>query len=125
MGLNVVTLMGRLTADPELRTTPGGVSVSTFRIAVDRGFSKEEQKTDFIDLVAWRSTAEFVCRYFRKGSPIAVSGSLQTRSYEDKNGNRRTAWEVAVNQAHFAGGREKKEQAEDFQVVDDREDLPF
>lgn len=125
MGLNVVTLMGRLTADPELRTTPGGVSVSTFRIAVDRGFSKEEQKTDFIDLVAWRGTAEFVCRYFRKGSLIAVSGSLQTRSYEDKNGNRRTAWEVEVNQAHFAGGREKKEQVEDFQVVDDREDLPF
>ena len=79
--LNVAVLMGRLVADPELRQTPSGLSVTTFRIAVDRNYAKagQERQADFIDIVAWRQTAEFVCKYFRKGSMIAVQGSIQTR----------------------------------------------
>ena len=101
MGLNVVALLGRLVAEPELRHTPSGVATCTFRIAVDRIYSKDgERKADFIDIVTWRKTAEFVCKYFCKGSLIAVNGSLQTRSYEDKNGNRRTAYEVAADNVH-------------------------
>ncbi|MDD3204018.1 MAG: single-stranded DNA-binding protein, partial [Pygmaiobacter massiliensis] len=81
--LNVVALLGRLVADPELRRTPNGVSVTTFTIAVDRSFVKSgaERQTDFIDIVAWRNTAEFVCKYFQKGSMMAVQGSIQTRTY--------------------------------------------
>ena len=84
--LNVVALMGRLVADPELRHTPNGVATCTFRIAVDRSFVRagEERKADFIDIVVWRQTAEFVCKYFHKGNLIAVDGSIQTRTYEDK-----------------------------------------
>lgn len=105
--LNVVVLMGRLVADPELRHTTSGIATCTFRIAVDRSFvrSGEERKTDFIDIVAWRQTAEFVCRYFRKGNLIAVDGSLQTRNYEDKQGNKRTAYEVVANNVNFTGER--------------------
>ncbi|MEI3013703.1 MAG: single-stranded DNA-binding protein [Ruthenibacterium lactatiformans] len=90
--LNVIALMGRLVADPELRHTPNGIATCTFRIAVDRNFVRagEERKADFIDIVAWRQSAEFVCKYFHKGNLIAVNGSLQTRNYEDKNGNKRT-----------------------------------
>ena len=100
--LNVIALMGRLVADPELRHTPNGIATCTFRIAVDRSFVRqgEERKADFIDIVAWRQSAEFVCKYFRKGNMIAVNGSLQTRSYEDKNGNRRTAYEVVADNVH-------------------------
>lgn len=126
MGLNVVVLMGRMVADPELKRTQSGVSVSSFRVAVDRSFSKEERKADFIDVVAWKSTAEFVCKYFHKGSMIALAGSLQTRSYEDKNGNKRTAYEVVANEVHFAGSQAKKESsADNFEVVDETEDLPW
>ena len=105
--LNVVALMGRLVADPELRHTPNGVATCTFRIAVDRSFVRagEERKADFIDIVVWRQTAEFVCKYFHKGSMIAVNGSIQTRNYEDKNGNKRTAFEVVAEGVHFAGGK--------------------
>lgn len=100
--LNIIALMGRLTAEPELRHTPNGVATCTFRIAVERSFARagEERKADFIDIVTWRKTAEFVCKYFGKGSLIAVNGSLQTRSYEDKNGNRRTAYEVVADNVH-------------------------
>ena len=126
MGLNVVVLMGRMVADPELKRTQSGVSVSSFRVAVDRSFSKEERKADFIDVVAWKGTAEFICKYFHKGSMIALAGSLQTRNYEDKNGNKRTAYEVVANEVHFAGSQAKKEaSADNFEVVDDTEDLPF
>ena len=126
MGLNVVVLMGRMVADPELKRTQSGVSVSSFRVAVDRGFSKEERKADFIDVVAWKGTAEFVCKYFHKGSMIALAGSLQTRNYEDKNGNKRTAYEVVANEVNFAGSQTKKESsADNFEVVDESEDLPF
>lgn len=105
--LNVICLMGRLVADPELRHTPNGIATCTFRIAVDRNFVRqgEERKADFIDIVAWRQTAEFVCKYFHKGSLVAVNGSLQTRNYEDKSGNKRTAYEVVADNIHFAESR--------------------
>ncbi len=105
--LNCAVLMGRLVADPELRTTTSGISVTSFRIAVDRSFVRqgEERQADFIDIVAWRQTADFVCRYFRKGSMIAVQGSIQTRSYEDKQGNKRTAVEVVADNVSFCGSK--------------------
>lgn len=105
--LNCAVLMGRLVADPELRTTPNGISVTTFRIAVDRSYVRqgEERQADFIDIVAWRQTADFVTRYFRKGSMIAVQGSIQTRSYEDKMGNKRTAVEVVADNVSFCGSK--------------------
>ena len=101
--LNVVVLMGRLVADPQLRQTPQGTSVASFRIAVDRNFARqgEQRQADFIDIVAWRQQAEFVSKYFQKGSLIAIEGSLQTRQYQDKNGNNRTAVEVVANQINF------------------------
>lgn len=105
--LNLVALMGRLVYDPELKTTQNGTNVCSFRIAVDRSFARqgEERKADFIDVTAWRQTAEFVCKYFQKGSMIAVEGSLQTRQYQDKNGNNRTATEVLASQVSFCGGK--------------------
>lgn len=105
--LNLVALMGRLVYDPELKTTQNGTNVCSFRIAVDRSFARqgEERKADFIDVTAWRQTAEFVCKYFQKGSMIAVEGSLQTRQYQDKNGNNRTATEVLALQVSFCGGK--------------------
>lgn len=105
--LNCAILMGRLTADPELRTTGNGTSVTSFSVAVDRRFQRqgEERQTDFINVVAWRQTAEFVTRYFHKGSMIAVQGSIQTRNYEDKNGNKRTAVEVVADNVSFCGSK--------------------
>lgn len=105
--LNVVALMGRLVYDPELKTTQNGTNVCSFRIAVDRSFTRqgEERKADFIDVTAWRQTAEFVSKYFQKGSMIAVEGSLQTRQYQDKNGNNRTSTEVLASQVSFCGGK--------------------
>ena len=105
--LNVVALMGRLVYDPELKTTQNGTNVCSFRIAVDRSFTRqgEERKADFIDVTAWRQTAEFVSKHFQKGSMIAVEGSLQTRQYQDKNGNNRTATEVLASQVSFCGGK--------------------
>lgn len=103
--LNRVILMGRLVADPELRQTPNGISVATFRLAVDRNYQTKgstERQCDFINCVAWRQTGEFISRYFSKGRMIALEGSLQTRSYEDKTGAKRTAYEVVVDQAYFA-----------------------
>jgi single-strand DNA-binding protein len=105
--LNIVALMGRLTHTPELKTTQSGTNVCSFRIAVDRSFARqgEERKADFIDVTAWRQTAEFVSKYFHKGSMIAIEGSLQTRQYQDKNGNNRTATEVLASQVSFCGGK--------------------
>ncbi len=105
--LNCAIIMGRLTADPELRTTPNGVSVTSFSVAVDRSYQKagEERQTDFINVVAWRQTAEFVSRYFHKGSMIAVQGSIQTRNYEDKTGARRTAVEIVADNVSFCGSK--------------------
>lgn len=99
---NLVVLTGRLTADPELKTTPNGISVTTFSIAVDRRYrSGEERQTDFINVVAWRQSAEFITKYFKKGNLIGIEGSIQTRKYQDKNGNNRTAFEVVVNNVQF------------------------
>jgi len=102
--LNKVILMGRFTRDPELRSTPQGISTCSFSLAVDRSFVRqgEERKADFINCVAWRQTAEFISKYFTKGSLIAVEGSIQTRSWDDNEGKKRYATEVIVNQAHFA-----------------------
>ena len=105
--LNCAVIMGRLVADPELRTTTSGISVTSFRVAVDRSFVRqgEERQADFIDVVAWRQTAEFVTRFFRKGSMIAVQGSIQTRNYEDRNGNKRTAVEIVADNVSFCGSK--------------------
>lgn len=106
--LNRVILMGRLVADPELRQTGSGISVATFRIAVDRNYQTKgstERQADFIPCVAWRQTAEFISKYFAKGRMIALEGSLQSRSYEDKTGAKRTAYEVIVDQAYFADSK--------------------
>lgn len=99
---NLVVLTGRLTADPELKTTPNGISVTSFSIAVSRRFrAGEETQADFINIVAWRQTAEFITKYFKKGSMIGIEGSIQTRRYTDKNGNNRTAFEVVANNVQF------------------------
>ena len=104
--MNNVSLMGRLTADPELKQTYNGVSVLSFCIAVDRPYSKDgNQQADFINVVAWRQTAEFVSKYFSKGQMIALEGCIQTRPYEDKNGNNRIAFEVIARRVCFCGGK--------------------
>lgn len=151
--LNVVAIMGRLVADPELRTTTQGNSVCSFRIACDRSYVQQgqERQADFIDIVAWRQQADFVSKYFQKGSMIAIDGSLQTRQYQDKNGNNRTAVEVVANNISFAGAKRQDGQnapsyeqqtashvqqakaqsgfaqgsADDFAVISDNDDLPF
>ena len=154
--LNVVALMGRFVADPELKQTSSGISVTNFRIAVDRSYVKAgtERQADFIDIVAWRNTAEFVCKYFRKGQLVALQGSIQTRSYTDKDGNKRKAVEVIADNVHFAepkhdGGtnnyqakqqvQDKQPQAQDaqpapaysngdtgdFEEIPSDDDLPF
>lgn len=104
--LNVVVIMGRLTADPELRTTANGISVTSFSVAVNRSYSKDgNNQTDFINCVAWRHNAEFITKYFGKGQMIAIKGSLQQRSYTDKDGNNRTAYDVVVDSADFCGSK--------------------
>lgn len=103
--LNKVIIMGRLTADPELRSTQSGNSVVQFTVAVDRSYRKpdEETQADFISCVAWKQTAEFVSRYFGKGRMIAIEGRLQTRTYDDKNGTRHYITEVIVDEVSFTG----------------------
>ncbi len=146
--INTVALMGRLTYDPELRSTPSGVSVIRFQVACDRNYQKAgtERQADFIDCVAWRQTAEFISRYFHKGSMIAVEGSIQTQNYTDKNGNQRKSVEVVANNVSFCGSRSDNEgaapapqqnyeqpapsyssaQSSDFEeIIDDEDDLPF
>lgn len=122
--LNCAIIMGRMVADPELKTTTTGLSVTSFRVAVDRSFKKqgEEQQTDFIDVVAWRQTAEFVTKYFHKGSMIAVQGSIQVRPYEDKNGNKRKAVEIVADNVSFTG---EKKCNKDFADIADDDELPF
>lgn len=101
--MNSICLMGRLTGDPELKTTQSGVSVTSFSVAVDRAFRSKDQErqTDFINCVAWRGTAEFITRYFRKGQRIALHGSLQSRNYTANDGSKRTVFEVVVDNAFF------------------------
>ena len=105
--LNSVCLMGRLTADPELKSTQLGVSVCNFRIAVDRTYTPkgQEKQTDFINIITWRSTAEFVSRYFRKGQLVAVQGSIQTGQYTDRDGNKRTTAEVVADNVYFGDSK--------------------
>ena len=105
--LNKVVIMGRLARDPELRRTQSGVSVTSFRIACDRDFKTQsgEKETDWIDIVAWRNTAEFVSKYFQKGRMAIVEGRLQTRDWTDKDGNRRVAVEVVANNVYFGDSK--------------------
>lgn len=105
--LNVVAIMGRLVADPELRTTQQGTNVCTFRIACERSYTQkgQQRQADFVDIVAWGKTAEFICKFFQKGSMIAVDGSLQTRHYQGKDGSNRTAVEVVASNISFAGAK--------------------
>ena len=130
--LNHITLMGRLVADPELRTTPAGVTVATFRIAVDRDFKNKqtgERETDFVNIVVWRQTAEFVSRYFTKGRMAVVEGRLQLRDWTDKEGNKRRSAEVLVSSVYFgdskpkegdsAGGKAKAGKDDGFQLPGD------
>ena len=106
--LNHIVVMGRLTRDPELRKTASGVSVTSFSVAVDRDFSQDGQKeTDFLDVVAWRNTAEFAAKYFTKGRMAVVSGRLQIRNWEDKEGNKRRTAEILAENIYF--GDSKKE----------------
>ncbi|MBR0412659.1 MAG: single-stranded DNA-binding protein [Eubacterium sp.] len=148
--INTVALMGRLTYEPELKTTTSGVSVIRFQIACDRNYQRSgsERQADFIDCVAWRQTAEFISRYFHKGSMIAVDGSIQTSNYTDKNGENRKSVEVVINNASFCGSKaetgtaapaESQSQSynqpapsysnadnSDFEeIIDDDDDLPF
>ena len=112
--LNVVTLIGRLTADPDLRYSPEGVARARFTLAVDRPHAKDgQQQTDFVDIVAWRRLAEVVAEYTRKGSLVAVQGRLQIRSYEDRDGNRRKAAEVVADEVRFLD-RAKREDSDDY-----------
>ena len=145
---NRATLIGRLTADPELKQTQNGISVCSFSIAVDRRFSgrDSERKTDFINITSWRQQAEFVCRYFHKGDVIGIEGSIQTRNYEDKNGSKRTAVEVVTDNVFFTGSKSNTTAAgannyaapaapaapayasgaaSDFEEVESDNDLPF
>lgn len=129
---NRAILIGRLTADPELKTTPNGVNVCSFRLAVDRPYKKDgERKADFITMVAWRQQAEFVCRYFGKGKPIGVEGSIQTREYTDKDGNKRVAVEVVADRVFFVESKGRNDESappsgqDDYTVLDDDNDLPF
>lgn len=103
--LNVVAVMGRLVADPMMRQTTNGINVASFRIACDRNRADQngQRQADFFDVVAWRGTADFVCKYFQKGSLIAIDGQLQSRQYQDKQGNNRTAIEIIATNVNFAG----------------------
>ncbi len=146
--MNKVILMGRLVRDPEMRSTASNVSVCSFTVAVDRRFKSEGQPTaDFISVIAWRQTAEFVNKYFKKGSKIALTGSIQTRSWDDKDGNRRYATEVVADEVEFCESKKSDSQgsgmefmtpppaaptdsmpagpAEGFYTLDDESDIPF
>lgn len=133
--LNLAVIMGRLVATPELKQTQSGIAVTTFTVAVQRSFAgtNGEKQTDFINVVAWRNQAEFVSKYFQKGQMIALRGSIQTRSYEDKTGQKRTDVEIVANEISFFG--EKNEETENkrnldfakamFDSDDEDENLPF
>ncbi len=105
--LNVTVLMGRITKEPELRYTTNDVPVTSITLAVERDYAPKGQnrQADFIDVIGWRGTAEFICKYFKKGQLIAVKGSIHTRSYTDKDGNKRKAFEIIADTVHFAGSK--------------------
>ena len=111
--LNKSFLGGRLTADPELKQTASGISACTFTVAVNRRYAKDgQQEADFINCQAWRQTAEFIYKYFKKGSSICIAGSIQTRSWTDSNGQKRYATEVVADEAYFVDGKNDTQQAE-------------
>lgn len=129
--LNHIVIMGRLGKDPELRRTQSGVAVATFNVAVDREFKDKatgQRATDWITCVAWRSTAEFVEKYFAKGSQVLVAGRLQMREWTDKDDNKRISAEVQAENVYFAGAKTEggKRELPEFEVMDDGDpDLPF
>lgn len=129
--MNNICIIGRLCAQPEIKKTTSGVSVCSVSIAVDRDYKVNGEKaTDFIPCVAWRGTAEFVEKYFRKGDMIAVVGSLESRKYKDKDGNNRTVWEVKADRVNFCGGKKEvsQENTQTFEDVSDElsdDTLPF
>lgn len=139
--INTVVLMGRLTADPQLKATQSGKNVCSFSIAVDRPYLASQQRVaDFIPIVAWQNTAVFVCNYFKKGSMIAVTGRIQSRKYTLESGENRTVYEVVATQVSFCGSKAAEKvtnegntgdepyinaSAADFEEITDDEDLPF
>lgn len=136
MSLNRITIMGRLTRDPELRRTQSGAPVTSFTMAVDRDFKSQsgDKETDFIDVVAWRQTAEFVARYFTKGRMAVVEGRLQIRDWQDNNGNKRRSSEVIADSIYFGDSKPQDAQptvhavnvdASDFDEIEDDPDFPF
>lgn len=117
--MNIISIKGRLTRDPELRRTQSDVPVCNITVAVDRAYSKDDKQTDFFDCVFWRGQAEFVSKYFSKGREIIVSGEMQSRKYQDKEGNNRTAWEIKGDRAEFCGSKtSESEHAHDEQDKD-------
>lgn len=131
--MNVIAIVGRLTADPELKTTGAGVKVCTFTVAVNRSYVKqgEERKADFFTVVAWRQLAEHVSKYFKKGNNIAIDGSMESRKYEDKNGVQRTAWELIASHISFCESKRETpsetpvETPPTYYEVPDEEAFPF
>lgn len=126
--LNKVILMGRFTRDPELRSTPQGVSTCSFSLAVDRNFARdgEERKADFINCVAWRQTAEFISKYFKKGNMIALEGSIQTRTWDDQDGKKRYVTEVILSDVYFAESKKTDGIPSDAPIgLGEDDDLPF
>ena len=123
--LNKIVLMGRLTKEPDMRTTQTGKTVTSFTLAVDRDFDRNNE-VDFVPCVAWEKTAEFVSRYFHKGQLVSVLGSLQSRSWKDKNGNDRVSWEVICSNVYFAESRkEKPVEPQQYEELEDDGPLPF
>lgn len=132
--LNHITIMGRLTRDPEIRYTQSQIPVASFTVAVDRDFSGRdggEKQTDFIDCTAWRATAEFISKYFGKRSMIVVSGRLQSRKWETKEGEKRTSWEIVADSVYFGGDKKATANSSDIsagsfeELPDNGEPLPF
>lgn len=119
MSLNNVTLMGRLTYSPELKSTPSGVSVLRFQIACDRNYQAQgqERQADFIDCMAWRQTAEFISRYFHKGDMIGIEGSIQTSNFTDKDGNKRKSVDVVANNVSFCGSKQQSSSNSNLNVA--------
>ena len=126
--LNHITIQGRICNDIELRRTGNGVAVASFTVAVDRDFKNDggEKETDFIDCVAWRQTGEFIQKFFAKGRMIVVSGRLQSRTWEDKDGKKRKTFEVKVDNAYFGASKSPSSPAQDFKPIEEADEgLPF
>lgn len=132
--MNIIAIKGRLVRDPEVKKTSNGISVCTITVAVDRAYSGGgEKQTDFFDCVFWRQGAEFVNKYFSKGKEIIVTGEMQSRKWQDKDGNNRVSWEIQNAHAEFCGGKSDNgatptnivDPANDFAVLDNSADIPF